>query len=379
MVSPILFPQQVITTASQRILTVMLVLLSSLTMVQAQRDFCIASYNVENLFDCEDDPATDDNAFLPTAPRHWSRSRMWHKLQCISKTIISMGNDTPPDIVALAETENDSVLTLLTQRSVLRRAGYRFVITNSNDRRGIDVALLYQPSTFRLLAYESIPVNFGHMPPRPTRDILHVQGITFTGDTLLIYVCHLSSKLGGAGLTGKYRRVEALTVAHHLDSLLTVCYPTAHAVVLGDFNEEPHELPVTHALQALPCTDTATILPHRLYYMIPRVASCHPEVKGSYRYQGHWQLIDRMFVSGSLLNGQSALQTHPSSFHIHCPSFLLKKDDVYGGVQPFRTYNGFRYQAGFSDHLPVFLKLKSSLRQKESIPVPQQRGSIKIK
>jgi hypothetical protein len=39
----------------------------------------------------------------------------------------------------------------LTRRSLLRQAGYEYVMTDSPDRRGIDVALVYSPFTFRLI------------------------------------------------------------------------------------------------------------------------------------------------------------------------------------------------------------------------------------
>ena len=37
--------------------------------------------------------------------------------------------------------------------------------------------------------------------------------------------------------------------------------------------------------------------------------------------------------------------------------FLLLDDDKYGGVKPFRTFNGRKYQKGFSDHLPIKLHI----------------------
>ena len=39
------------------------------------------------------------------------------------------------------------------------------------------------------------------------------------------------------------------------------------------------------------------------------------------------------------------------------PDFLMKKDQKYPGLSPFPTYRGYRYQGGFSDHLPVLLDL----------------------
>ncbi|MGM0498283.1 MAG: endonuclease, partial [Bacteroidota bacterium] len=38
-------------------------------------------------------------------------------------------------------------------------------------------------------------------------------------------------------------------------------------------------------------------------------------------------------------------------------SFLLEKDEKYIGKKPYRTYVGFKYNGGFSDHLPIILDL----------------------
>ena len=73
------------------------------------------------------------------------RTKYWQKLNRIGQTIIACGEDssgwTLPDIVGLCEVENDSVLFDLTRRSLLRKARYEYVMTASNDTRGIDVAL----------------------------------------------------------------------------------------------------------------------------------------------------------------------------------------------------------------------------------------------
>ena len=91
---------------------------------------------------------------MPDSPRHWTRTKYWQKLNRIGQAIIACGEIAAvgrlPDIVGLCEVENDSVLFDLTRRSLLRKARYEYVMTSSNDARGIDVALLYSPFSFRL-------------------------------------------------------------------------------------------------------------------------------------------------------------------------------------------------------------------------------------
>ena len=129
-------------------------LMLSLTLC-AQERIRFVSYNVENLFDCVDDSLTADEGFLPEATRHWTPYRYRNKLHAIARTIASIGEDRAPDFVALCEVENDSTMHDLTHRSPLRTTGYRYM-TCSAGPRGIDVALLYKPSTFRPFAQRSL-------------------------------------------------------------------------------------------------------------------------------------------------------------------------------------------------------------------------------
>ena len=132
--------------------------------------------NCENLFDCRHDSLKQDVEFTPDGARHWTRTRYWRKLNHTGQTILSCSQEIP-DLVALVEVENGTVLHDLTRRSLLRNAGYQYLMTESSDVRGIDVALLYLPESFRPICYESISIPLVK-DMRPTRDILYVQGET---------------------------------------------------------------------------------------------------------------------------------------------------------------------------------------------------------
>lgn len=104
-----------------------------------------------NLFDCQHDTLKNDYEFLPDAPKGWTRARYNDKLAKIAKVIVATGVKDVPDLVGLCEVENDHCMKDLTEYSPLREAGYRYVMTDSPDQRGIDVALLYQRGSFKLL------------------------------------------------------------------------------------------------------------------------------------------------------------------------------------------------------------------------------------
>jgi predicted extracellular nuclease len=81
---------------------------------------------------------------------------------------------------------------------------------------------------------------------------------------------------------------------------------------------------------------------------------------GTYRYRGEWGILDQFIVSGSLLKKKSNIRTSKAKAQVLRHAFLLEEDDRYGGDKPFRTYNGMKYQGGFSDHLPISLDLTIS-------------------
>ena len=73
---------------------------------------------------------------------------------------------------------------------------------------------------------------------------------------------------------------------------------------------------------------------------------------------GTWEMIDQVIVSESLIHRKKGLYTDKDLFRVFKPDFLLTKDPKYPGLTPLSTYRGYRYQGGFSDHLPVLLDLK---------------------
>lgn len=307
--------------------------------VQAQESFRVVFWNVENLFDCKDDPRKNDNEFLPDAKRHWTPYRYWEKVRNLAKGIIASGDDYVPDLVGLCEVENDSCLYDLTRRSPLKEAGYRFVMTDSPDQRGIDVALLYQRGSFKLLQHQSIRIPHKQVKRGPTRDILHVVGKVVFGDTLDVIVCHLPSRSGGQAQSEPYRIFVADKLRQVVDSLMNVReHPSI--IMMGDFNDYPTDKSIKRL-----CSGK-----HLRNLM-------KGQTGGTYRYRGEWGILDQFIVSESLLKKKSNIRTSTKQVQIMRHPFLLMEDQKYGGDKPFRTYNGMKYQGGFSDHLPIVLDL----------------------
>lgn len=299
--------------------------------LQAQRTLRIMEWNVENLFDTQADPIHDDREFLPDGSHHWTRSRYWKKLDEVGKTILATGDSLGlPAIVGLCEVENDTVLTHLTQRSLLRNAGYRYIMTDSPDHRGVDVALLYHPILFQLLHYHSVRIPSREHHLNPTRDLLYASGLTPSGDTLHVILCHLPSKTGGVKNANRHRRLAAQTIRLTTDSILTRS-PQARIIVMGDFNATPRES--IFRLLTPPLQETLPTSRRELNRPV-----------GTYFFQGLWSYLDHILVTPSVL--------HSSQAHEVRLPFLLDADG-----HPFRTFRGPTYSGGISDHLPLILDI----------------------
>ncbi|MBI9060930.1 MAG: endonuclease [Marinilabiliaceae bacterium] len=301
----------------------------------------IMFYNVENLFDCEDDSLTRDEEFMPDGDKHWTSYRMYQKVKGISKVILASNEWNPPSIIGMCEIENAAVLKKLIYTAGLNHLDYRFVHFDGADRRGVDVAILYRTSQFKCLKSKSICVSDTTIKLW-TRDVLYVNGVIPSGDTLHVMVCHWPSKRGGA-LQSEHKRVHvAKQISMQIDTILME-QPHANIVVMGDFNAELESESLQSLLKAERSVLNCLLDTDRLWGKI---------IAGSHKYQGHWSLIDHIFVSHGLV--QSVKDLH---FGIVELPFLLEDDLTYSGVKPKRTYVGPRYLGGVSDHLPVMLKI----------------------
>ena len=303
------------------------ILLGSLLLCQiaaAQDYFSLMAWNVENLFDTIHDEGKRDEEFLPQGSRRWSRYRFYRKLQDIGKTIVAVDSVQPIDIVGLCEVENDTVMVCMTERTRLHKLGYRYVMTHSEDERGIDVALLYAPMRFRMLAHESIRAKTS----KPVRDVLYATGTIPKGDTLDVYLVHLPSKRGGLA-ADRNRQAVIGKLLEHADSICHI-RKQANIVIMGDFNDE---------LRA------GRWKPFRQRGFKDIVQGKRP---GTYKYQGTWNTLDHILLKSSSFHAES---------DVAAPGFLLEEDKTNGGEKPFRTYLGPRYNGGISDHLPVWLRL----------------------
>jgi endonuclease/exonuclease/phosphatase family metal-dependent hydrolase len=316
--------------------------------LSGQTNFRVMFYNVENLFDTIDDPEKDDGDFLPDGVMRWTQGRYRNKLNNIAKVITSAGEWETPALVGLCEVENEKVINDLIKFSPLRKMNYRFVITDSPDPRGIDVALLYQRDKFKYLEHNSYTIKFPHNPDRLTRNILHVSGQVSSQDTLDVFVCHFPSRRGGEKESEPDRMYVASVVKAKSDSLMQI-RKNACIVIMGDFNDEPSNRSLLQTLNAQPVSKN--ISGKGLYNLFSGFEK--RKNTGSYKFQRQWNILDQIIVSGNLIEGSCSIMVHPHTASIFYRDFMLIDDGTNGGKRPKKTYHGRRYEGGYSDHFPV--------------------------
>ena len=313
--------------------------------------YSVLFYNTENFFDWKNDLTTDDDEFTPDGDRHWTYQRFQKKINNISKALIAASGWDVSAVIGLCEVENHYVLEQLISETSLKNYPLRIIHKESPDPRGIDVARIYNKELFHPVSYEYFPLVDDNGRVHSTREILHVEGVFGTADTVHFFINHWPSRYSGLLETKEWRNRAASLLKQKTDALFLINARTK-IIILGDFNDQPGDESIQDFLLAK--GDYKEPGPKKLYNLSDKWGE---HGRGSLKYQSQWFVFDQIIVSGELLKTDAKVSTKADWANIVRESFLLEKDDTYGGEKPNRTYNGFRYHGGFSDHFPVKLKL----------------------
>ncbi|MCK4923013.1 MAG: hypothetical protein KAS71_18325, partial [Bacteroidales bacterium] len=109
-----------------------------------------------------------------------------------------------------------------------------------------------------------------------------------------------------------------------------------------------NDIPESRAIQLLISDDRAESALHLLEYE-------SGNIEGSIKYQGRWEAIDHFLVNNQLLNKEGSFVLASKKTKIYSPAFLFETDEKYGGQKPYRSYLGYKFNGGISDHLPVMV------------------------
>jgi predicted extracellular nuclease len=324
--------------------------------VFAQKEAMVAFWNVENLYDTINDPAVNDEEFLPGAKNAWTSQRYNTKLTNTAQVILQMNKGVGPDILGMAEVENRRVLEDLTTNTAMKKQKYGIVHYDSPDQRGIDVALIYKTKSFTVLSSSHVPVPLpkgknDSVAPRPTRDILVVRGILNKKDTICILVNHWPSRMGGKEASDPKRMAAAFALNNIWDSL-SALYSDQEIIVLGDFNDEPTDKSV-QACVKFNMIDGKDTSEHVMFMNL--MDSIKASGDGTHYYKKEKSCLDQILVTPNLQEKKTYYVTSAAIFK---PDWIFAEVYKGDGLSPKRTWAGSRYIGGYSDHLPVYVILR---------------------
>lgn len=294
----------------------------------------VGFYNVENLFDTQDDPITDDQDFLPESESKWNQERYDVKIQHLVQTSNDMGQLLA---LGMVEVENETVVRDFMKASPQFAKTHGLVHQNSADARGIDVALIYDSTKLTLAQKGFIRFDLDGEGKSTTRDILWAKFYT-KKDTLFFLVNHWPSRRGGQEASEVNRLKAAGEARKFIDSLQNI-QPEAKIIFMGDLNDYPQD-------------KAPQLIAEKLS---PQILKTSGEFGGTYSYKGEWDILDHIMVSASLLQ-KKKIKVIPNTGKIYSFSYLL--ETYKGNIVPFRTYAGKKYLGGYSDHLPVSIEIK---------------------
>jgi predicted extracellular nuclease len=330
-----------------------LVFFSTVLQAQNLNKVSIGFYNLENLFDTIDTPEVRDTEFTPLESKKWNSQKYYEKLDNLAKVIAEVAISNTPEglaIVGLCEVENKEVVQDLVNHPLLKARNYKVAHINSPDKRGIDVALIYQASMFEFESSFAFPLKIEGKLDFYSRDQLLVSG-KLLGEEIHFMVNHWPSRYGGEERSRSLRNAAGELSRSVSDFILNLD-SDAKIIIMGDLNDDPHNESVAEHLKA---TGDKKLL-SKGYFYNPYAVLHNPDHFGSLAYRGKWNLFDQIIVTPSLTKAKRK-KWELTEASVFDAEFLKNQDGKYKGF-PFRTYAGNRYLGGYSDHLPVYIILE---------------------
>ena len=331
---------------------------------QKKKSYVIGFYNLENLFDIYNDPAKNDEEFLPEGKNKWTQAKYEKKVHNMAQVIRAMRDDNGQyhTILGISEIENRLVIEDLVSDPQIADANYQIVHYDGPDRRGVDVALLYDPTKFKYLDSESIPYTFegsriqfsldqAGQDAFRTRDVLMVHG-TIEGEHFAFYVTHLPSRVGGKG--GDLRSRGAEIIYNHARQMERK-YPGIKIAVMGDMNDNPTDESQVKYLHGRDLPELSL----REDFFNPFLSMLR-DGYGSLAYQGEWNIYDIIQVNYNMaIAPHGGLKIQPvvkNKYYgrIFSKPFMTQQTGQYKG-QPFRTFSNGAFIGGYSDHYPTYI------------------------
>ena len=337
---------------------------------KSYRIHTLAFYNFENLFDTINNPNTNDDEWTPEGTQRWTSKKYHQKLENLSRVLLEIGtaeNSNSPTFIGGSEIENREVLEDLVQHPKMAIQDYGIIHFDSPDKRGIDVALLFQKKYFKPTSYANIPLYIHKKENQLaasisdetdndiaensyqnrifTRDQLLVSGF-LDGEEVHIIVNHWPSRAGGEKKSSPFREAAGILNRKIIDSLQKI-NPDAKIITLGDLNDSPFNNSIKKALDAK--GHKQDVPEFGIYNPFEEMAR---KGLGTIAFRDSWDIFDQIMVTQSLIkNDFSTYQYWKAG--IFNKSYLIQNSGQYKGYPKRHSAT----EVGFSDHFPVYIYL----------------------
>ena len=305
----------------------LLIVFVFLTDSKSEETLTVGFWNVENLFDLENDPNKNDDEFSYGGRKNVDQKIYDLKINNCSEVLF----DLNVDVLGLCEVENLKVLNDL--NNAYKERDYNIIHYNSPDNRGIDNALLYDKNIFSIISSKAIPNRLNN--GINTRDILYVEG-EYQKKILHLFINHWPSNYGGREKAIPKRTSTAELIIKEIE-YLKKNDEYAEIILLGDFNENPDEKNIKLLEQI-----------GLISLMVPMLGQ--PNI-GTYVYRGKDYFYDQIIVNDQLQNIKNLSIKNKSVYILDLPKYRQQEGNYKH--YPFRFWAGNRMLGGYSDHLAI--------------------------
>lgn len=316
-------------------------------------NYWIGFWNLENLFDIENSPRRSERLerVIGGDLDGWTQELLNHKIHQLSSIITQMNDGRGPDILGICEIENQHVVELLRDSLDSLDRSYLVEHHDMSDRRGIDVAFIYDSELF------SAEDHFSHFVMRrtATRDIFQVNFRTMGNRLIVLIGNHWPSRSGGRLESDGYRAIAGESLAYFHQRILQVHGSDSAILAMGDFNDEPFSRSLV--IYALSNRSKRKVLnaknPKLLNFMWPLMG----ERVGTFYFDNYPNVLDQFLGNKNILKSKSPIKLLQDSVRI-----LRFPEMVASGKYPKPIRFGGMGKPvnldGFSDHFPISILLR---------------------
>ncbi len=336
----------------------------------------VAFYNFENLFDTING-SNNDEEWLPNGAQNWTSRKYKQKLHNLARVLSEIGTgenpNNSPTLIGGCEIENRGVLEDLVKEPLLINKDYGVVHFDSPDKRGIDVALLYQKKHFKPTSFKNIPLLIYRNQEAKddkkdkeettddknevttdnrvyTRDQLLVTGF-LDGEEVNIIVNHWPSRSGGEKKSSPFREAAGRLNRQIMDSIYKI-NPNAKIITMGDLNDGSYNKSVKEGIGA-----------KRKKEEVKQFGIYNPFEEMFYKgnatlfYRDAGDIFDQIMVS------EAFIKSDYSSFRywkagIYNKPYMITTTGQYKGYPLRHGAN----EIGYSDHFPVYIYLIKEMK-----------------